>query len=163
MALPETETALPEAASPLPQHRASRMAMYSLWAVGILILAAAMYALLRSSSAAADPALTKHHQAGYRLEWSISQYPAVALRDNGFRLQLLDASDQPLSGAKIGIKLEMLDMLCGDYNFELRETSPGVYEGDGVPLMPGLWRATAAVQPEKGDPFKVDRTLKAVY
>jgi hypothetical protein len=158
------ESPLPDAAAPLPQRRANRMMLYGLWAVAIIFLAAALFAVLRSSpAAAADPASTKHQQAGMTLEWSISRYPAVALSDNGFRLQMLDASNQPLSGAKIAVKLEMLDMLCGDYAFELRETSPGVYEGEGVPLMPGLWRATATVQPADGDSFQVDRTLKAVY
>lgn len=154
----------PETAAPLQRRRVSRLAMYAIWSVAVLMIAAALYALLRSSpAAAADPASTVHQQAGIRMDWSISQYPAVALQNNGFRLRLIDANNQPLTGAGIGVKLEMLDMLCGDYTFELRETSPGVYEGDGVPLMAGLWRATATVHPETGEPYKVDRTLKAVY
>lgn len=159
-----TESLPPETAAPLARRRPNRMAMYALWTLAVLLIASSLYALLRSSSAsAADPASTSHHQAGIRMDWSIRQYPAVVLQNNGFQLRLLDSSDQPITDALIGVKLEMLDMLCGDYTFELRETSPGVYEGDGVPLMPGLWRATAYIQPETGESYMVQRTLKAVY
>lgn len=160
--LPESPP--PESEAPLQVRRVSRMVTYALLAAAIILIAASLHALLQMSpAAAADPASTSHHQAGVRMDWSIRQYPAVALQNNGFQLRLLDSSDQPVTGSRIGVKLEMLDMLCGDYTFELRETSPGVYEGEGVPLMPGLWRATASIQPEMGESYKVHRTLKAVY
>ncbi|MHA6484279.1 hypothetical protein ACX1C1_20505 [Paenibacillus sp. strain BS8-2] len=158
------ESSSQEHISSVPYSRKKRLTIYMLWAIVTIIIAAGLFTLLRASSAsAADPAFTSHQFADVQIQWNIQQYPAVVLENNGFRIELLDSAAQPFADAQVHIKLEMLDMLCGDYDFELRETSPGIYEGDGVPLMPGLWRAIATIQPESGTPFEIRRTLKAVY
>jgi hypothetical protein len=137
---------------------------YMLWAAAILLIAIVIYlATLSLSAGAADSATTLHDRPGMQIEWSIEQYPAVVLQPNPFVLVLRDDFGEPLTDSVINVKLEMLNMLCGDYLFDMQETSPGQYEGDGMPLMAGLWRATAVIEPANGDPFTISRTLKAVY
>lgn len=146
-------------------ERPVRLKTYIIWASVFILIGAILIALLRSSpAAAADPAVTIHTEVNLTTEWSILQYPAVVLQQNGFRLRMTNSkTNEPLEGATINVKLAMLDMICGDYDFELRESSPGIYEGDGVPLMPGLWRATAVVKTPYGDSLTIVRTLKAEY
>ncbi|MDQ6421595.1 hypothetical protein RB620_19395 [Paenibacillus sp. LHD-117] len=145
-------------------NRPARKSHYLVWALVLAAIGLALFWTLRTAPAsAADPAATEHRQDGIAIQWTIAQYPAAVLKNNPFTLRLQDASGNLVEGAMIDVKMEMLDMVCGDYVFELRETSPGVYEGSGVPLMPGLWRATATMRTASGESFTVDRTLKAVY
>lgn len=162
MSLSEPIAALQHDSEP---ERPVRPKTYIIWASAFILIGAVLIALLRSSpAAAADPAVTIHTEDDMMTEWSILQYPAVVLQNNGFRLHMTNSGTKdPLEGATINVKLAMLDMICGDYDFELRESNPGIYEGDGVPLMPGLWRATAFVKTPNGDSFIIVRTLKAEY
>lgn len=128
--------------------------------IGLAVIAF-MILLLRPQSISADAAITIHPYNSGRLEWNIVDYPATVLANNTFQLKLTDSSGLPLEGAQLDIKLEMIGMICGDYDFSLTETSPGIYTGAGVPLMPGLWKASLTID---GDHSAViTRTLKAVY
>lgn len=128
--------------------------------VGAVVVVLAVL-FLRPSSISADSAMTLHRFDGGQLQWHIEDYPAIVLEGNTFRLTLTDASGEPLRGAELAIKLEMIDMECGDYDFTLTETDPGVYTGEGVPLMAGLWKATLAIN--GNEDTVISRTLKAVY
>ncbi|WP_168119047.1 hypothetical protein [Paenibacillus sp. HB172176] len=136
------------------------------WISGLLVLAVVAGFILWlaiPSRASADPAVTKHTFAGGELTWSILNYPAIVLDDNHFSIAIQDAADAALHATSLQIKLDMIGMLCGDYTFDLVETSPGVYEGDGIPLMAGLWKATLTIRLGDGQTVKISRSLKAVY
>lgn len=160
------EIALPmddPAAQAEPQEPLSRGKS---WLIGLLLLAAAagfMLWLVLPGKASADPAVTRHEFEGGQLTWSISDYPAIVLGPNHFTIELHDAAGAAIRDAALQVKLDMMGMVCGDYNFELKEISPGVYEGEGVPLMAGLWKATLTIGRGDNEPVTISRTLKAVY
>lgn len=131
------------------------LALVGLASVAIVIL------LVRPQSTSADSATTEHSFAGGHLMWEITDYPAAVLAENTFRLTLTNESGQPLQDADLAIKLEMIDMVCGDYEFNLTEIESGVYTGEGIPLMAGLWRATLTI--DGNEDVKISRTLKAEY
>ncbi|RJX40684.1 hypothetical protein D3P09_01310 [Paenibacillus pinisoli] len=128
--------------------------------IGIAIVSLVLL-MLRPSSISADAAITIHSYNNGQLEWHIVDYPATVLAGNTFQLKLTDAAGAPVEGAQLDIKLEMIGMVCGDFDFSLGETAPGIYSGEGVPLMPGLWKASLTIIGD-GDSV-ITRTLKAVY
>ncbi|MEK3882266.1 hypothetical protein [Paenibacillus sp. PL2-23] len=136
---------------------------WTLWLVLAFASAAAILLamlLMRPQASAADAAATRHTFEGGQLLWELEAYPAKVLAPNTFRLTLTDTEGEPLRGAALSIKLEMLDMLCGDYHFQLSESLPGVYMGEGIPLMAGLWRATMVME---GADEPLSRTFRAEY
>lgn len=141
--------------------RSKRTSWLALALASAAAIALVAVLLLRPSSISADSAMTEHLFKGGQLQWHIEDYPATVLEENSFRLTLTDASGEPLSGAELAIKLEMIDMVCGDYDFTLTETAPGVYIGEGVPLMAGLWKASLTINGDQNG--VISRTLKAVY
>ncbi|MCR2805521.1 FixH family protein [Paenibacillus soyae] len=136
-------------------HSWLMLALAGAAAVAIVML------LVRPQSTSADSAMTEHSFAGGHLVWEIQDYPAAVLAENTFLLTLKDAGGQPIQNASLAVKLEMIDMVCGDYDFVLTEVAPGVYTGEGIPLMAGLWKATLTIDGAE-DP-SISRTLKAVY
>lgn len=154
MSIDDTASMLAKAA----QSKWASWLMFALVGTAAIVIAAL---LLRPSAISADSAITEHRYDNGRLQWQIEDYPAIVLQGNTFRLTLTDAGGEPLRGAELAIKLEMIDMECGDYDFRLTETSPGVYTGEGVPLMAGLWKATLTIDGDQAS--AISRTLKAVY
>ena len=108
------------------------------------------------------PAVTDHDFDSGHAIWSIDGYPAKVLKDNRFVIELTERSGAPLTGAELAVKLEMLDMVCGDYEFTMTEAAPGIYEGDGVPLMAGMWKATMTLK-TGSHTYKIVRLLKAAH
>ncbi|RJE86863.1 hypothetical protein D3P07_16895 [Paenibacillus sp. 1011MAR3C5] len=141
-------------------HSKSRMS-WVLFIVTSLAVMAIVVLMLRPQSISADAAITIHSHTNGQLEWTIVDYPATVLANNTFQLILTDAAGNPLEGAQLDIKLEMIGMVCGDFDFSLTETAPGFYSGEGVPLMPGLWKASLIIDGDRDS--IITRTLKAVY
>jgi hypothetical protein len=84
------------------------------------------------------------------------------LHNNHFLIELTDLSGAPLQGAGLTVKLDMLNMICGDYEFNMTETAPGKYSGEGVPLMAGTWKATLTLV--TGDhTYTIVRLLRAIH
>jgi hypothetical protein len=55
----------------------------------------------------------------------------------------------------------MIGMVCGDVDFNMKEASPGLYTGEGIPLMAGMWKATLTI--DSGDKtYTIERRLQAV-
>ncbi|GEM_PF-3778636 len=144
-----------------------RRKLRSFWALAAIGGAAAAAAALFAATGpadAADPASTVHAFERGTADWTIAAYPASVLEENEFVITLARPDGTPIENAGLSVLLEMPGMLCGDYPFRLTETEPGTYVGQGVPLMPGLWKATLRVEPpEGGEAFSFSRTLKAVY
>jgi len=76
-----------------------------------------------------------------QIHWTMNPSPAKALQNNTFTLTIEQLNGEPLIGAAASIRLDMISMDCADVIFQLIETAPGVYEGEGLPLMAGMWKA----------------------
>ncbi|WP_138751489.1 hypothetical protein [Paenibacillus sinopodophylli] len=115
-----------------------------------------------SSDDADPPQITEHTFDIGTASWMISEYPAKVLHANLFTVDIKDLQGLPIKDAVIRVKLEMLSMVCGDYDFEMIESSPGNYEGEGVPLMAGTWSATLTLETNQQS-YTISRLLKAVH
>ncbi|MFD0587135.1 hypothetical protein ACFQZE_03880 [Paenibacillus sp. GCM10027627] len=136
---------------------------FVLFIVGLCFLIVAVWFLLFNEKASsADPAVTEHLVEDGKMIWSISEYPALVLQNNTFTVTLFDKHGVPVKGAQMKIRLDMIGMACGHYDFELAETAAGVYVGEGVPLMAGLWKASLNLKND-GREQQIVRTLKAVH
>lgn len=109
-----------------------------------------------------SPPMTEHVFDKGEATWSIDGYPAKVLHNNLFKIELTDLSGAPLQGAELSVKLEMMDMVCGDYEFKMTEADPGTYTGEGVPLMAGTWKATLTLK-TVDQTYTIDRLLRAVH
>jgi len=108
------------------------------------------------------PPITEHHFEIGEAVWSIDGYPAKVLHNNLFKIELSDLDGSPLKGAELSVKLEMMDMVCGDYDFKMTEAAPGTYTGEGVPLMAGTWKATVTLK-TSDQTYTIDRLLRAIH
>jgi len=95
-----------------------------------------------------------------KLQFEIDHNDAVALKPSTFTLQLLpEAGSESETGklnqptysntlpvhTKVSVTLNMLTMDCGTIQFMMTPDEHGIYHGEGIPVMPGLWVATATV------------------
>lgn len=125
-----------------PQHRPLSPLLRCICIfVVIALLIGIAFTLLRDSEEAPPPITEHAFDSGHAI-WMIDDYPAKVLHSNNFLIELTDLSGAPLQGAGLSVKLDMLNMICGDYAFSMNETAPGKYSGEGVPLMAGTWKAT---------------------
>ncbi|MFC4775293.1 FixH family protein [Paenibacillus sp. GCM10023252] len=138
------------------------------WRTVLLLLAAAILCtwagsfFMRSSQTDAPPK-TSHQVGDWRAEWSIGPYPAKVLEANTFTIRMVNSEGKPMQGAVIAGKLDMVGMVCGNVAVELKETSPGVYVGEGVPLMAGTWSASLSVMSQDGTSTTMIRRFKTVH
>jgi copper transport protein len=112
----------------------------------------AALALLGESRASVGPgrvAATVHHGA-YALSLLVS--PNTPISTNSFALRVTK-NGQPLTGADITLKFEMLDMQMGNEEYQLTETSPGIYSHTAAFVMAGRWALLFSVTPKQGSPF----------
>lgn len=108
-----------------------------------LLAAAAVIAVIRAQAGAAEaiPATVTQTAADLNAQIKLGTYPAKILQNNAFTVILTDDEGSPVRGSRLDVVLSMPGMICGDAAFELKEVSPGVYEGEVVPLMAGIWEA----------------------
>lgn len=129
--------------------------------VAISLLAGIAFILLRDRGEAPPPVTEHAFESGHAI-WSIDAYPAKVLHSNNFSIELTDLSGAPLQDARLTVKLDMLNMICGDYEFSMTEIAPGRYSGEGVPLMAGTWKATLTLV--TGDhTYTIVRLLRAIH
>lgn len=81
----------------------------------------------------------------YEIKIESDSYPAKVLQSNRFQVTMTQ-DEQPVENAIISITLWMPRMLCGELEVETKQIKPGVYEGEGIPLMPGLWNADVQIR-----------------
>jgi len=94
------------------------------------------------------------HQNGYTIQLLVT--PNQAAVPNAFALRLTK-NGQPETGADITLTLVMLDMEMGNQEYQLKETTPGLYAITGIPalVMVGHWGLSFDIAPESGAPFTV--------
>ncbi|CAM3929465.1 FixH family protein [Paenibacillus alkaliterrae] len=133
-------------------------------ALAIIILGMAIAFLLTwlFSGKETAPQITEHAFESGNLIWSIEGYPAKALHENTFSLHVTNLNGAPFEGADLAIKLDMLGMVCGDVEFQMTEAAPGKYTGEGIPLMPGMWKATLTLE-AGNQTYTLERRLEAVH
>ena len=91
------------------------------------------------------------HQAGYTLRVLVAPNRAVA--PNSFALELTRRG-QPVRGASVTLQFAMLDMQMPNQEYELAETSPGIYRRKAPALvMVGHWGLSFTVKPRGAPPF----------
>jgi copper transport protein len=79
--------------------------------------------------------------------------PNRAVRPMGFGVDLARGG-APLIGATVVARFDMLDMDMGQQAYKLRETGPGQYRRNAMPLlMVGNWGVTFDVTPRSGAPY----------
>jgi hypothetical protein len=79
--------------------------------------------------------------------------PNRAVAPMGFGVDLARGGS-PLTGATVVARFDMLDMDMGQQAYKLRETGPGQYRRNGMPLlMVGNWGVTFDVTPRAGAPY----------
>jgi copper transport protein len=79
--------------------------------------------------------------------------PNRAVAPMGFGVDLARGGT-PLTGATVVARFDMLDMDMGQQAYKLRETAPGRYQRNGMPLlMVGNWGVTFDVTPRTGPPY----------
>jgi copper transport protein len=90
-------------------------------------------------------------QDGYTLKALVS--PNTPAAPNSFALQITKGG-QPVTGADVTLTFEMLDMQMGNEEYQLSETSPGVYTHSAPALvMAGRWGLLYSVTPKQGHAF----------
>lgn len=109
-----------------------------------LLAAAAVIAVIRAQAGAAEaiPAVVTQTVEGMNAQIKLGTYPAKILQNNAFTVTLTDHAGLPVRDSKLDVVLTMPGMICGDAAFDLKEVAPGVYEGEVIPLMAGMWEAT---------------------
>lgn len=98
-------------------------------------------------------------QAGYKLQVLVAPNKAVA--PNAFALRITH-DGKPVTGASVSLTFAMLDMQMPNQEFQLSETSPGVYTRKTSALvMVGHWGLSFNVTPRGGTPFTATVVDKA--
>ena len=93
------------------------------------------------------------NENGYRLELHVS--PNRAAVPNSFAVRITRGA-KPVTGAEVTTTFAMLDMEMGQQAYNLRETSPGLYERSAPALvMVGHWGLSFEVAPRGAQPFTV--------
>ena len=91
------------------------------------------------------------HKGGYTLQVLVD--PNRAAVPNSFTLKLTK-NGKPVQGANVTLGFAMLDMEMANQQFQLDETSPGVYARPAPALvMVGHWGLSFNVTPKSGPPF----------
>ena len=133
----------------------------------ILVAGAILVAAILSSLAPPPPAFAQENSAlahvgpgkvaatvnrnGYTLQVLVAPNKAVA--PNSFGLRLTHGG-KPVSGANVTLTFAMLDMQMPTQEYQLAETSPGVYTRKAPALvMVGHWALSFTITPKGGQPF----------
>jgi copper transport protein len=133
----------------------------------LLVVGAIFVAALLSSLAPPPPAFAEENSAsvkvgpgkvaatvtqnGYTLQVLVD--PNKAAAPNSFALRLT-RDGKPVTGADVTLTFAMLDMQMPNQEYQLAETSPGIYTRHASALvMVGHWGLAFNVTPKNGQPF----------
>ena len=91
------------------------------------------------------------HVNGYTLQVLVT--PNTAIRTNSFAMRITK-NGAPLRGADVTLDFAMLDMQMGTQDYQLVETSPGIYTRPTSALvMAGRWGLEFTITPQHGAAF----------
>jgi copper transport protein len=97
------------------------------------------------------PVVATAHDGPYTFK--LRATPNAPATENSFSVQILK-NGQPLQRADVTLTFEMLDMQMGNQEYQMTETSPGVYSHSAPALvMAGRWGLLFSVNPKQGAPF----------
>jgi copper transport protein len=133
----------------------------------VLVAGAVLVAAVLSSLAPPPPAFAQEGSAlahvgpgrvsesvqsgGYTLQVLVD--PNKAVQSNSFALRLTRGG-KPVRGADVTLTFAMLDMQMPNLEYQLDETSPGIYTRKAAALvMVGHWGLSFTVTPKGGTPF----------
>jgi copper transport protein len=133
----------------------------------VLVAGAVLAAALLSSLAPPPPAFAKEgsalarvgpgpvaatvEQNGYTLRLLV--HPNKAVQQNAFALEIT-RNGRPVRGASVTLEFSMLDMQMPNQDYQLTETSPGVYtQRKPALVMVGHWGLEFGIAPKGGSPF----------
>ncbi|MCM3339805.1 FixH family protein [Paenibacillus sp. MER TA 81-3] len=111
-------------------------------AISLLLLISAGYAWKDSIQ---YEAVMTVQQEGVELQTEIAPFPPQMLASATLSIRLSDGSGQPVSGAEMSATLSMPHMMCGRIEVKISEAEPGIYTGEAVPLMAGMWEMLVVV------------------
>jgi copper transport protein len=159
----------PALARPDRRDAAARLLRENVSAEVILVTGAILAAALLSSLAPPPPAFAEEASAlaqvgpgnvaetiqrgGYSVQVLVSPNQAAAPDTFGVRLT---RGGEPVEGADVTLLFSMLDMQMPSEEYQLAETSPGLYRRTAPALvMVGHWGLTFTITPKNGRPFSV--------
>ncbi|HEY2327765.1 MAG TPA: CopD family protein, partial [Gaiellaceae bacterium] len=151
----------------LPNAGAARVLRATVSTEVLLVAGAILAAAVLSSLAPPPPAFAEEGKAlarvgpgqvaasvdrgGYKLQVLVA--PNKAVSSNSFGLRLTRGG-KPVTGADVTLSFAMLDMQMPTQEFQLAETSPGVYTRKALALvMVGHWGLSFVITPKSGTPF----------
>jgi copper transport protein len=103
------------------------------------------------ASVGPGPVQSTLHVDGYTLQVLVT--PNTAIRTNSFALRITK-NGSPIRGADVTLDFAMLDMEMGNVDYQLAETSPGVYVRPASALvMAGRWGLEYTITPKHGVAF----------
>lgn len=140
-----------------------RTSIFVASAIMMTIGAALIFLLVKSDHSTAYPFMPEQAIPQGEVIWELDNSPAKALELNAFKISLRDLTGKPITGASLRMQLDMIGMLCGDYSFVLTESSPGIYEGEGMPLMAGRWKADLTIAHPAFESIELSNAFQAVY
>lgn len=138
----------------------------------LLLIFGAGYSYAKSNSNSTQNTILNHDAVSLESEigtllFQIEDKEHIALTPSTFSLQIMpeqvgkaisavEASptlttkssadlNTKLANVKITVKLDMFAMSCGVIQFTMTANEQGIYYGEGIPVMPGLWLATATI------------------
>ena len=100
------------------------------------------------------PVVSTIEKDGYKLQVRVA--PNRAAVPNDFSIKLTRAG-QPVRGADVVVRFDMLDMTMGEQAYRMQESAPGVYTRAATPalVMVGHWGLSFDVKPKGGPPLDV--------
>jgi copper transport protein len=146
---------------------AARLLRRMIGAEAVLVAGAVLAAAVLSSLAPPPPALAEAgsnlatvgpgkvasevHTRGYTLQVLID--PNTVGRVDAFALRI-EKGGKPVTGADVKLTFNMLAMEMGQLEYQMVETSPGVYTRRAPALvMAGRWSLSFSIAPKRGEPF----------
>ncbi|WP_179232705.1 FixH family protein [Paenibacillus rigui] len=121
----------------------SSLFLYTLVIVCV-VLCAALIVSRKASSQHYSP--TSVATSGpYTLQVQMASAEAKVLKPNTFTVSVREANNTPVRGASVSIAISMPDMFCGVSTAQAEEVEPGIYRGEGIPLMAGRSSAEVSV------------------
>jgi len=119
--------------------------LYGLGAIAVTLLAAWLLQLHKPAPDYKPVSVFTEEPYSFEIKLQSGKTEAAVLQPNAFIVEIRRDDRRPVSGAAVDITLSMPDMFCGTSTAKAAEIAPGLYRGDGIPLMAGASSAEVKV------------------